>query len=301
VVPLFPRFRRTTTVPTHRAFGNDAPWTSAARLEAALQVIDAELYASRRQGSTTITTVLAPILDDLVDAKAETRATLFIDYVRLYLVAQACTRCISEGRWGLAYDWLLCSLSDLTWSHREGGAHTDAEHHGARLLRFFDDRTLVAIGDARRFVLVWLVQLTYYSWKQGALRELVTLLLEGAVSLVSVGNRTETPRRVAHPCHELAALRWWSWSYSASRVSEPRARPISCRPIARLLHQRECGNGSIEVRLHEASRQAAPMRKRCARGGHSSLPNLLREHFSTVAWATTEIEVQGAVSSPPGA
>jgi hypothetical protein len=170
---LFPRLYATSSRRGHRAFAESARWATDELLDAVLDLIEIELAASNGDVDA-LSPRLAPVVEDLEAAKAEyPDAQDDIEYVRLYLSAQMATACIAVGRWSRAYEWLLVGITNLPWVRQNAGASTTFDMHPERLVRLFNDRRLNRVGDARRFVLVWIGKLCYYSWKQGGLREMV--------------------------------------------------------------------------------------------------------------------------------
>lgn len=224
-----PQLLKASTRPEHRAFAGSVTWGSDEFLHAVLELIEEEL-AYCNGDVDALSPRLAPLLEDLAAATSDT--SIGEDdrqYIRLFLSTQMTTACVAVGRWSLAYEWLLVGITDLMWVRLRAGASTAFEAHPDRLERFFNDRRLDQLGEARRFVLIWISKLCYYSWKQGGLREIVQASLFTIVPMVQWA--LETLADEQHDMAVEAACHLSSWLHRNGHAEHAKTI-VSCLEAA---------------------------------------------------------------------
>lgn len=165
----------------HPAFADSLEWGSDSCLKAVLDLIDLEINAGVGDVDS-LSPHLAPLFLDFESASDNVQQD--VEYLRLYLSTRMSLACVIAGRWSRAYEWLLCGVTDQSWTAMSSGETVVSTPCPDRIQQIFNNERLAALGDARRTVLTWISTLFDYSWKQGALREFANAVLQRSINLL---------------------------------------------------------------------------------------------------------------------
>ena len=183
----FPVWRAATAVPAASAWTLDMNWEDEAFLGRLLELVEDELEARFRRPPEEVTAFGAAVLKDLVGNApliVVPRIDVQRNFLRFFLAAKLVEYCQMYGRTSLAFDWLVCAVSDRPWVSAEPGQPLEVDYYPARPRQFIMSTVPVIRGTAPWAVLSFIRSLFYYGWKSGGLRELAELVLEDAQLLV---------------------------------------------------------------------------------------------------------------------
>jgi len=183
----FPKWRAVTAVPRAIAWTLDANWEDEAFLDRLLKLVEDELEDRFGRPPEEVSAFGAAVLKDLVDNApliVVPRIDVQRSFLRFFLAAKLVEYCQMYGRTSLAFDWLVCAVSDRPWVSVEPGQPLEVDYYPARLRQFIMSTVPVIRGTATWAVLSFIRSLFYYSWKSGGLRELAELVLDDAQLLV---------------------------------------------------------------------------------------------------------------------
>lgn len=213
VCNVFPAWRSVSAEPAAVVWTQDANWNDETFLGRLLDLLEDELEARFRRPPEEVTEFGAAVLNDLVD-----NAPLNIvpgndvqrSFLRFFLAAKLVEYCQAYGRSSLAFDWLLCALSDRPWASIEAGHPLEVVYYPARLRQFEISPTPVIRGTARWAVISFIHSLYYYSWTSGGLRELAEVVLEDSQLLVCGAMKRSDAQLATMGVEAASALAaWW--------------------------------------------------------------------------------------------
>ena len=182
---IFPAWRSVTAHPTSAVWTKDANWEDETFLYRLLQLLEDELEFHFHHPPEEVSAFGAAVLQDLI---ANARQVVVPEYdvqrsfLRFFLATKLTEYCLMYGRASLAFDWLVCAISDRHWVSTEPGYPLEVEYYPARLHQFLVSSVPVIGGSSPWAVYSFIRSLYYYSWKFGGLRELADSLLEDVES-----------------------------------------------------------------------------------------------------------------------
>jgi hypothetical protein len=158
-------------------------WSGPSVLEAILLIVENDLAFYWGQSPDQLTKFAASVIDDLQRLEqdpAHLDGTEQLQFVRFFLASKVVRHSITHGRSGLAFDWLVCSITERAFEHFEPGLGQEVNYQIDRLIQFPTSAHPCMSSTAPALVLNWFADLYYYSRKFGGLRDLADLVLPEA-------------------------------------------------------------------------------------------------------------------------
>ncbi len=183
----FPAWREVTAFPDASRWSVLADWDDGSLLPRLLQMTEDELEQRFGRSPEDVSSFGAAVLKDLVDhgpAILIPRIDVQRSFLRFFVATKLVEYCHMYGRSSLAFDWLLCAVSDRPWASVETGQSLEVDYYPTRLRQFTMSTIPVICGTAPWAVTSFIRSLYYYAWKSAGLRELADLVLEDAQLLV---------------------------------------------------------------------------------------------------------------------
>lgn len=208
----FPAWRSVTMAPAAGIWAQVANWNNGRFLGQLLNLLEDELAARFGLPPEEVTAFGAAVLQDLVDDPPTVIAPLFDvqrDFLRFFLATKLVEYCQRYGRTSLAFDWLLCALSDRPWTHVEAGQPQEVVWDAARLSQFMMSTAAEVRVNAPLTVVSFIHSLYYYSWTSGGHRELAAALLDDARLHVRTAMQNDDSKIVIIGVEAASALATW--------------------------------------------------------------------------------------------
>lgn len=184
---MFPRWRAESAVPESPIWTIAVDWADAEVLDRLLDLVEDEFERLWKQPdafSARAAAILAGVRG-IEESQPPATVVRHVHFVRFFVSAKAVSHSLMHGRSSLAFDWLLCALTERTFEAVEPGVAFEVDYHVARLWDFVTSHHPVLSGTALPVVLTWLGDLYYYSWKFAGLRELAAEVLPYARRIIA--------------------------------------------------------------------------------------------------------------------
>jgi len=183
----FPAWHASTITPESAFWEVTIGWDDPEFLGRLLDAADDEFEPRWGDSVEGLSTFASAILRDVVNLERGEFVPAVADQIhliRFYISGRAANLSVIHGRLSLAFDWLMCSLTDRPFEAIEPGVPIDATHELRRLLGFMTSSHPLIRGTGLQAALQWLSDLYYCSWKFGGLRDLAHAALPYARHLV---------------------------------------------------------------------------------------------------------------------
>lgn len=216
----------------------DQRWQLAARagdpgvLHHALILLDDELEAAWSLGPVAVFAVAAAVSEDTAEAGPAHRilttasgasglargVPVRVAFLRLAAVSAALEIACGFGRWGDAYDLLLCALDDRPLAPVAPGAEAEVNDWGARLAAFLSSRDPVVAEQAREGVLRWAARAYQVGRSLGGAQEALRTAALVVLDVARSAGRAREPMAQVLAVSALSQLASWAMAYPDDMV-----------------------------------------------------------------------------------
>jgi hypothetical protein len=156
---LFPNWYAASVRKDAPAWSSAPDWRDQQTLGALLTLLEDDLDPRWSGSPDDLTVFAASVIADvhrLEQAGAHPDAAEQLYFLRFFLAGKALNHGITRGRASLAFDWLLCSITDRPFEHVGPGVPHEVEYHVERLVQFPASSHPYVSGTAPSSVLSWL-------------------------------------------------------------------------------------------------------------------------------------------------